>query len=136
MSKYSDLSIGLRESMQITVTPAMVQAYADISTDHNPLHLNPEFAKTTPFGRNIAHGMLSLGFISALQTKMMGNGSVYISQTVKFKAPVFVGDTITANIEIVERIPEKKRIKTRTWCEDQNGKVLLDGEAIIMKQED
>lgn len=101
-----------------------------MTTDHNPLHLDEEYAKKTLFGRRIAHGMISAGLISAvLGTKLPGEGTIYMGQELKFKRPVFIGDTVTAWVEVVEKDDAKKRLVLHTWVEKQDGTVVTDGQA-------
>jgi 3-hydroxybutyryl-CoA dehydratase len=129
---FEDLSVGMTASYGKTVTEADILMYAGVSGDTNPLHLNREFAAQTPFGECIAHGMLSAGFISTVVgTKLPGPGGIYISQNLRFKAPVKVGDTVMARIEITELIPEKKRAMFKTQCL-VGDTVVIDGEAQIM----
>ena len=127
-----DLQPGMSASMAKTVTEADIVLFAGISTDTNAVHLNEEFAKTTMFGGRIAHGMLSVGFISAvLGTRLPGPGSIYMGQTLKFKAPVRPGDTVTATVTVKEVVLEKKRVILDTVC-TVNGKPVIEGEATIM----
>ena len=133
MERYiEDLAVGMSESLSKTVTEADIVLYAGISTDVNSVHLNEEFAKTTPFGGRIAHGMLTASFISAvLGNRLPGPGTIYLGQTLKFKAPVRIGDTVTATATITEIIPEKKRMKLETVC-TVGGKAVIEGEATVM----
>ena len=127
-----DLSVGMSASFAKTVTEADIVLFAGVSGDTNPVHLDAETAATTMFGERIAHGMLSAGFISAvLGSKMPGPGTIYMSQTLKFKAPVKIGDTVKATAEITELVPEKKRVILKTTC-TVAGKVVLEGEATMM----
>jgi len=127
-----ELSVGQQAVFAKTVSEADIVAYAGVSGDMNPVHINEEFAKTTMFKTRIAHGMLSAGFISAvLGTKLPGPGSIYLSQTLKFMAPVKIGDTVTARATITEIVAEKKRVVLKTECLVA-GKVVLDGEATVM----
>ena len=112
-----DLAVGMTASFAKTVTEADIVLFAGISGDTNPVHLNQEYASGTMFQGRIAHGMLSASFISAvLGTKLPGPGCIYISQTLKFKAPVRSGDTVTARATITEIVPEKRRVMMRTVC--------------------
>lgn len=130
---YSTLKVGDKDSVSKVVTGEDVADFARISTDNNPVHLDEEFAKTTQFGRRIAHGMFGAGLISAaIGTKLPGYGTIYMGQDLKFKRPVYLGDTITAWVEVVEKMDEKKRLKLKTWVENQDGKVVIDGEALVM----
>ena len=105
-----DLQLGMSASIAKTVTEADIILFAGISTDVNPMHLNEEWAKTTQFGGRIAHGMLSVGFISAvLANKLPGAGTIYLGQTLKFKAPVRIGDTVTATVTVRELVVAKRR---------------------------
>jgi len=120
-------------ALQRTVTDELVRSFADISGDHNPIHLDEEFAAKTRFGRRIAHGMLSGAFISALLgDRFPERRIVYLSQTMRFVAPVYIGDTITT-IGTVKSIREDKRIVVlNTTCRNQDSIVTLDGEAAVM----
>ncbi len=133
--QFEDLKIGMKESVSKTITETDVILYAGITLDVNPAHLNEEHAKQTMFKHRIAHGMLTAGLVSAvLGTKLPGEGSIYMGQDLKFTAPVYFGDTITATAEIVELIPEKNRVILSTICTNQEGKVVLKGQATIMKK--
>ena len=126
------LQPGMSASTSKTVTETDIILFAGISTDVNPVHLDEEFAKTTQFGGRIAHGMLSAGFISTvLGTKLPGPGAIYLAQTLKFKAPVKIGDTVVARCTIKELNAEKRKAKFDTIC-TVRGKVVLEGEADIM----
>ncbi len=126
-----DLQIGMSASIAKTVTEADIVLFAGVSTDVNPMHLNEEWAKTTQFGGRIAHGMLSAGFISAvLANKLPGPGTVYMSQTLKFRAPVRIGDTVTATVTVREIVVEKRRCTLDTVC-TVNGKTVIEGESVM-----
>lgn len=115
-----------------TVTDAIIETFAGVSGDTNPVHLNDDFAKDTMFKARIAHGMFGAGLISAVfGTKMPGPGCIYVSQTLKFKAPVKVGDTLNAKVTVKKLIPQKKFVEFETVC-TVGDKVVIDGEAIIM----
>ena len=127
---YATLAIGTKESTSKTITDEDVRMFAQVSTDHNPLHLDEEYAKKTIFGRRIAHGMISAGLISAvLGTKLPGEGTIYMGQELKFKRPVFIGDTVTAWVEVIEKDDAKKRHVLHTWEEKEDGTVVTDGQA-------
>jgi len=126
-----DLQPGMSARVSKTVTEADVILFSGISTDTNPVHLDEEFAKTTSFGGRIAQGMLSAGFISAvLGNKLPGPGVVYIGQTLKFKAPVFIGDTVTATVTVREVIVGKRRCILDSVC-TVDGKVVIEGESTM-----
>jgi 3-hydroxybutyryl-CoA dehydratase len=128
-----NLKIGDCFTISKEVTDELIRKFADVSGDHNPIHLDEEFAAKTRFGKRIAHGMLGASFISAvLGYKLSENKVVYLSQTLKFTAPVYIGDTVTAKA-VVKDIREDKPILTiETTCENQNGETLITGEAKIM----
>lgn len=106
--------------------------FAGITGDRNPMHTSKEFAAKTRFRQRIAHGLLTAGTISAaIGTKLPGPGCLYLSQTLEFKAPVFLGDEITALVEIVEVVSEK-RLRFRTRCFNQDKVLVIDGEAVIV----
>jgi 3-hydroxybutyryl-CoA dehydratase len=126
-----DLQPGMSASLAKTVTEADIVLFAGVSTDVNPMHLNEEWAKTTQFGGRIAHGMLSAAFISAvLANKLPGPGTVYLGQTLKFKAPVRIGDTVTATVTVREVIVEKRRCILDAVC-TVNGKPVIEGESTM-----
>ena len=115
-----------------TVTETDVYLYAGITGDLNPAHLNEAYAKGTFFKSRIAHGMLTAGFISSiLGMQLPAPGTIYMRQSLSFLAPVRFGDTITARAEVVEVIAEKNRVRLKTTCTNQDGIVVLDGEALV-----
>jgi 3-hydroxybutyryl-CoA dehydratase len=115
-----------------TVTETDIYLYAGITGDFNPAHVNEAYAKNTFFKSRIAHGMLTAGFISAvLANQLPGAGAIYLKQELSFLAPVRIGDTITARVEVVELITEKNRVRLKTTCSNQDGVVVLDGEALV-----
>lgn len=128
-----DIQIGDKFSSERQVTDEVIRKFADVSGDHNPIHLDEEFAKTTRFGKRIAHGMLSAAFISAVMgNEFKGKTVIYLSQTMKFTAPVYIGDTVTTT-STVSNIREDKGIVTmETVCTNQDGETLVKGEAVIM----
>jgi 3-hydroxybutyryl-CoA dehydratase len=129
---FEDLSVGQSAIFAKTVTETDVVTFAGVSGDFNPVHINEEFAKNTPFKGRIAHGMLSAAFISTVfGTKLPGPGCIYVSQTLKFKAPVRIGDTVVARVEVTALVPEKKFATFKTTC-SVGEKVVLDGEATLM----
>lgn len=127
-----DLQVGQTASIAKTVTETDIVLYAGLSTDINPVHLNEDFARSTPFKTRIAHGMLTAGFISAvLANKLPGPGTVYLGQTLKFKAPVRAGDTVVATATIKEVLVEKRRTIVETICR-VGDTVVLEGEATLL----
>ncbi|MBW2353876.1 MAG: MaoC family dehydratase [Deltaproteobacteria bacterium] len=115
-----------------TVTESDVYLYAGITGDFNPAHLNEEYAKKTFFKTRIAHGMLTAGFVSGLLgMSLPGPGTVYVRQVLDFLAPVRIGDTVTARVEVVEIMKDENRVRMRTSCTNQDGTLVLDGEALV-----
>ncbi len=131
-NSYEKTAIGDNAFFTKTISETDIYLYAGITGDFNPAHVNEEFARTTSFGRRIAHGMLLGGLISnVLGNQLPGNGSIYISQTLAFLSPVYIGDTITVKVEVIEKRDEKRRIVCRTSCNNQKGTLVADGEAVI-----
>ena len=129
---YDHLNLGDTASFAKTVTEADVVLYAGVTGDLNPAHIDETYAAGTFFKTRIAHGMLSAGFISAvIGTRLPGPGTIYLEQSLRFTAPVAIGDTVTAEVEIIEKIQEKSRIRLRTTCTTQDGKEVLLGEALV-----
>lgn len=127
------IDLGDKARFQKTITESDVYMYAGVTGDLNPVHIDAVHAETSMFKERIAHGMLSAGFISAvLGLQLPGPGTIYMSQSLKFTAPVRIGDTVCAEVEVIERNEEKNRIKLKTVCTNQNGDVVLSGEAMVM----
>ena len=127
-----DLAVGQAALFTKTVTDADIVLFAGISGDTNPVHLDQTYAEGTMFKGRIAHGMLTAAFISTvLGTRLPGPGAIYLSQGLRFKAPVRVGDTVTARVVVTEILPEKRRVLLQTQCL-VGGKVVVDGEASVM----
>ncbi len=131
-----DLKVGDTFSKSRKVTDELVRKFAEVSGDYNPIHLDDEFAKNTRFGKRIAHGMLGGAFISAvLGYEFSVRKIVYLSQTLKFVAPVFIGDTVTVKATVTNIRQDKPIVTVETVCENQNGEILIKGEAVLMMLE-
>lgn len=131
--RFEELVVGQAAMLERTVTDGDVVAFAGITGDDNPVHLDEEAAARSRFGGRIAHGMLSAGYISAaIGTQLPGPGSIYLGQTLKFTAPVRIGDTVTTRVEVLELVPEKRRVKLGTRCANQRGETVIEGEALVM----
>lgn len=129
---FEDLTVGQSAELTRTVDEKAIQGFADVSGDHNPVHLDEAFAATTQFKTRIAHGMLSAAYISALIAgKLPGPGAIYLGQTLSFKRPVKIGDEVTVTATITGLDAEKGRVTLSTVC-TVGGKTVLDGEALIM----
>ena len=128
-----NIKIGDTFTKERLVTDDLVRAFAEVSGDYNPIHLDEEFAKTTRFGRRIAHGMLSGAFISAVLGYEFGERKiVYLSQTLKFTAPVFIGDTVTTTATVTNIREDKQIVTMETVCTKQDGEVVVKGESAVM----
>ena len=127
------LQVGSKASCTKTFTDEDVRLYARLTGDENPIHLDEDYAATSRFGRRIAHGMLTAGLISRLLgNDLPGPGCLYMGQTLKFKAPVFLGDTITATVEVVKIREDKGIVTLETTCTNQDGVTVLEGDAVVM----
>ena len=124
--------IGTRETHTRTITEADIIEFADVSGDHNPVHLDEEYAAQSIFGGRIAHGLLAASMISAiLGMKLPGPGTVYLGQTLKFLAPIRIGDTIEVSVEVITVRKDKHILTLRTDCVNQDGTLVLTGEATV-----
>ena len=132
VTKYSDIKMGQSAEVVHTVTEQDIQVFGDLSGDYNPLHFDQRWARKTMFGGRIAHGLLTASFIStAIGMHLPGPGTIYMSQSMRFLGPVRINDTITARVEVVLLSDEKERVTLRTTCTNQDGRVVLDGEALV-----
>ena len=135
--RYEDMQVGMAAERRRVVSDELVRAYADLTEDFNPLHIDDEIAKRSRFGGRIAHGMLSAGLVSAvLGMDMPGPGALWLTQSIKFTRPVMIGDTLTTRVEVIELMPSKRRARLATTCRNQSGELTLDGEALIQMMED
>lgn len=128
---FEDLKIGQEETYTRVITDADLRAFAAVSGDNNPVHLDEEYAAATMFKGRIAHGMLSAGFISkVIGTQLPGPGTIYMSQSLNFRAPVRIGDEVITSVTVSELVPDKKRAVLTCRCL-VNGKAVLEGEALV-----
>ena len=129
--RFEDLKIGMKATVSRTITETDLRNFSGVSGDTNPMHLNEEYAKNTPFGGCIVHGMLTASLISAaIGTKLPGPGCIYMSQSLKFLAPVHVGETVYATVTVRDLVPEKGRVTLVTQCHVKDT-LVIDGEALI-----
>ncbi len=129
---FEDLELGMEASVAKTVAEADIIAFADITGDKNPVHLDESYASKTMFKSRIAHGMLTAGYVSAVfGMEMPGPGAIYISQTLNFRAPVRIGDDVVARARVIELLPKKRRARFECTC-TVGDTVVLEGEAILM----
>src|SRR4051812_769498 len=132
---YEDIIIGDMAVFSKTISEFDIYQFAGITGDFNPMHIDEEFADTTIFEDRIAHGLLTGSFISTvLGMKLPGPNSIYLSQSFKFTAPVKVGDTIKAIVEVIEKRDDKRLIKLKTQVWNQRKQMVVDGEALVMKK--
>ena len=129
---FEDLQIGQSATLAKTITEADILMYAAVSLDTNPIHLDEEHAQQSRYGGRIAHGMLSAGLISALLgTRLPGPGTIYLRQSLMFKAPVRIGATVTAVVEVTDLNPSRKSATLRTRCMVKET-MVIDGEAVVL----
>lgn len=129
---FEDLAVGMEESYVRRVGESDILAFAALTGDTNPIHLDDGFAARTRFKERIAHGALTVSYISTvLGTKLPGPGAIYVSQSVNFRAPVHIGDEVVATVRVTELLPAKKRVLFTCDC-SVDGKKVLDAEAILM----
>lgn len=129
---YDEIVLGEKAAFTKTMAESDVYTFAGITGDLNPAHINESHAAQTFFKKRIVHGMLISGLISSvLGMHLPGPGTIYMKQSLNFLAPVYFGDTITAEVEVIEKIEEKKRLRLKTTCTNQDGVVVVDGEALV-----
>ena len=127
-----DIEIGEKATFTKTISESDIYLFVGITGDLNPAHVNAEYMKTTPFKQRIVHGVLTIGLISTvLGTKLPGPGALMISCSMRWTAPVFIGDTLTAEVEVIEKDKTKNRMRLKTLCMNQSGKTVVDGEFIM-----
>jgi 3-hydroxybutyryl-CoA dehydratase len=127
-----ELNLGDRAQFSKTISESDIYLYAGVTGDFNPAHLNQTYAEKTFFKSRIAHGLLVAGLISAvIANQLPGPGTIYIRQEVNFLAPVYIGDTITAWVEVTELDGDKNRATLKTVCENQDGKAVIEGQALL-----
>lgn len=132
---YEAIQVGDQATFSKTIAEIDIYQFAGITGDFNPMHVDAEFAKKTMFGERIAHGMLTASFISTvLGMKLPGPNTIYLSQSNRFLAPVKIGDTIKVIVEVMEKIDHKRQIRLRTTIVNQDGTLVVDGEALVMKK--
>lgn len=132
--RFEDFRTGDRASVTRTIGEEDVRRFAEITGDEHPAHLDDDYARTTRFGRRVAHGMLTASLISAANARLLGRpGAISVEQTLRFVRPVFPGDTVTATSEVVSLHPETRRLRCRTTCTNQRGELVITGDALEQK---
>ncbi|MBV9439891.1 MAG: MaoC family dehydratase [Candidatus Eremiobacteraeota bacterium] len=133
---FEDVRVGDTTSFSKTITDADILLFAAVSGDQYPLHIDEEYARTTRFERRVAHGMLSASLLSTVAGLILQRpGGIYVEQSLRFRRPVFVGDTLTARSEVTELLPERRRFRCRTSVVNQRGETVIEGEALLQKDE-
>ncbi len=131
---FASFRVGDSAAFSKTITEADITLFAGVSGDTYPLHVDAEYAKTTRFGARVAHGMLSASLLSTVNGLLLGTpGGMYVEQTLRFRRPVFIGDTLRASSSIVEIDPSARRLRCATTVVNQNGKTVVDGVAVLQK---
>ncbi len=133
VDRFAALSVGQAAESTRTISETDVVLFATVTGDLNPVHVDKSHAAASAFGQRIAHGMLTAGHLSALMAMQLpGPSAVYLSQSLQFVRPVYIGDVITSRVEVVELLALKRHVLLRTTCRNQRGKTVLDGEAMIL----
>jgi 3-hydroxybutyryl-CoA dehydratase len=131
--RFEQLEIGQTAEFTKTISNDDVMRFAEITGDFNPVHVDEAAAANSPFGGRVVHGMLTAGLISAaLAGKLPGSGSIYLSQTLKFMAPVRIGETVTVHVRVIELLVPKRRVRLSTVCRTETGETVLEGEALVL----
>ncbi len=134
MKAFEEFVVGDSAVFSKTITDADITLFAAVSGDTYGLHVDEEYAKTTRFGRRVAHGMLSASLLSTVTALLLERpGGLYVSQGLRFLRPVYIGDTLTARAEVVELLPAKRRMRCHTTVINQHGKAVIDGESVLQK---
>lgn len=130
---FHEIALGMTATVENTVTEADILAFAEVTGDRNPVHLDEDFALQTPFQGRISHGMLTASYISAaFGMHLPGPGAIYVTQTLNFRRPVRIGDCIRTKVAVAELFPLKRRVRFECNCVNDAGKTVLEGEAVMM----
>ena len=130
--EYADIEVGERASASRTITAADIDAFAEVTGDYNPIHVDEEFARQTRWEGRIAHGMLVAGLVTQTLSELGGEGAVHVSQRVSFQAPVHIGDTVTVTSEVTGKIEEKRRLSVVSTWTNQDGVTVVTGEGELL----
>ena len=134
--RYEEFRVGDRATFAKTITEADILLFAAVSGDQYPLHVDAEYARTTRFGQRAAHGMLSASLLSTVIGLLLQKpGGINVEQRIRYRKPVFIGDTLTAQAEVVELLPERRRLRCSATVTNQRGETVIDGEALVQKDE-
>lgn len=135
MLKFEDVAVGRRHTLTRTITAVDVGVFEALSGDNNPLHMDDAFAARTTFGKRVVHGLLTGALVSTAHTRLTGAGFVYVGQNLRFLGPVFIGDTLTVEVEVVEKKPAKRVIVVETKVTRQDGALVLTGQSALKELE-
>jgi 3-hydroxybutyryl-CoA dehydratase len=134
--RFDEFRIGDAATFSKTITDADILLFAAVSGDNYPLHMDAEYAKTTRFGQRAAHGMLTASLLSTVVGMLLQRpGGIYVEQAIRFKRPVFIGDTLSATAAVVELIPQRRRMRITGRIVNQRGEPVLEGDGLIQKDE-
>lgn len=131
--KITQIEVGMKKEVELKTTRETVNNFAEVSGDFSPIHMDEEYARETRFGRCLVHGMYIGSVISRIiGMELPGKGTIYVSQNLLFKRPIFIGDTVTVGVEVLEKNVEKNRVRLRTYCVNVENEMLVEGEAVVM----
>lgn len=128
---FSEFKVGDKSELSKTITEEDIIKFADLTGDHNPMHLDEEHAKKTMFGGRIAHGLLVTSYLGAVGAPFFGSGAIYVGHSQSFLAPTRIGDTVTAIVEVKELKPEKRIVVMRGYVKNQKDEIVVDGEMLV-----
>ena len=134
---FDEIEVGLQKKFSVTITESMVEAFADLSGDFSPIHMNDDYAKTTTFGKRVVHGMLLASFLSRIDGMYLpGKHALYFSQSVDFRSPCFIGDTVTVSSTVIDKSEATKILKIKSDIINQNGEIVLSGLGRVVVRSD
>ena len=134
---FDEIEVGLQKKFSVTITELMVEAFADLSGDFSPIHMNDDYAKTTTFGKRVVHGMLLASFLSRIDGMYLpGKHALYFSQSVDFRSPCFIGDIVTVSSTVIDKSEATKILKIKSDIINQNGEIVLSGLGRVVVRSD
>jgi acyl dehydratase len=134
---FDEIEVGLQKKFSVTITESMVEAFADLSGDFSPIHMNDDYAKTTTFGKRVVHGMLLASFLSRIDGMYLpGKHALYFSQSVDFRSPCFIGDIVTVSSTVIDKSEATKILKIKSDIINQNGEIVLSGLGRVVVRSD
>ena len=134
---FDEIEVGLQKKFSVTITESMVEAFADLSGDFSPIHMNDDYAKTPTFGKRVVHGMLLASFLSRIDGMYLpGKHALYFSQSVDFRSPCFIGDIVTVSSTVIDKSEATKILKIKSDIINQNGEIVLSGLGRVVVRSD